>query len=305
MFKDELRQYVQDNPRLVKARASERYPNLSVLKYSKQVFYKNSWDQYLEECRGAVVDNEFNLVSYPFTKIYNYGIESRAPVIHRDTKVTAFRKVNGFMAAVSWYRGDLLISTTGSLDSEYVDMVRELIRTKYNYEDWQLVFARTDLENMTFMFEVCHHNDPHIIPEQEGLYLLGYRENSWHSRVQHDSFVLRELSAELGCYTPECVITNMGRLADMAREVRHEGWVFYTDDGISSKIKSPYYLIQKWVARNPNTDKIMREDFKRSVDEEYHGLVDHIRENIVEYTALSEQDRLVWCRQYFEGNDNE
>ena len=301
MFQTELRQYALDNPRLVKMRQSDRYPGLSVLKYSKRVFFDNSWNDFLEECRGAVVDGDFNLISYPFTKIYNYGIERRAPVIAPDTKVTAFRKVNGFMAAVSWYRGDLLISTTGSLDSEYVDMVRELIHSKYNYQDWCLFFGRRDMENMTFMFEVCHRNDPHIIPEKEGLYLLGYRENVWHSPVLHDSFMLRDLAAELGCFAPECVVTNMARLQELAKECRHEGYVFYTDDGVSAKIKSPYYLVSKWVARNPRTDKIMRADFKNSIDEEYHPLVDHIRANIEVYTAMDEQARLAWCRQYFEG----
>ena len=53
--------------------------------------------------------------------------------------------------------------------------------------------------------------------------------------------------------------------------------------------------------RNPRTDKIMSDDFKNSIDEEYHGLVDHIRANIEVYTAMDEQARLAWCRQYFEG----
>ena len=298
MFQTELRQYALDNPRLVKMRQSDRYPGLSVLKYSKRVFFDNSWNNFLEECRGAVIDSDFNLISYPFTKIYNYGIEHRAPVVAPDTKVTAFRKVNGFMAAVSWYQGDLLISTTGSLDSEYVDMVRELIHSKYNYQDWCLFFGRRDMENMTFMFEVCHRNDPHIIPEKEGLYLLGYRENVWHSPVLHDSFMLRELSAELGCFAPECVVTNMARLQELAKEVRHEGYVAYTQDGMSFKIKSLFYLTNKWVARNPRTDKLMREDFKKQIDEEYYPLLAAIQADIEAYTAKTEQERLAWVREF-------
>lgn len=299
MFQEDLKKYVQDNPRLVKMRESSLHKGLYVLKYSKQVFFKNSWNSYLEECRGAVVDSDFNLISYPFTKIYNYKIERRAPTISGDTIVTAFRKINGFMGAISWYRGDLLISTTGSLDSDYVNMIRELIISKYNYQDWELVFSRTDLQNMTLMFEVCHRNDPHIIPENEGLYLLGYRENTWHSKVGYNNSTLKELASELGCYSPVCVVAPMSEVEKMASECDHEGFVVYTEDGLSTKIKSPYYLIQKWVARNPNTDKIMREDFKNSIDEEYHGLVDYIRENIVQYTEMDEQKRLKWIRDFF------
>ena len=302
MFRDELREYVRKNSQSVKMRESAVYPGLYVLKYSKKVFYKNSWDNFLEECRGAVVDQDFNLIAYPFKKIYNFGIESRAPSIDVDTKVTAFRKVNGFMASVTWYRGDLLISTTGSLDSDYVDMVRKMIREQYNYEDWCLVFSRSDMQGVTFMFECCHVDDPHIVPERPGMYLLGFRENVWGSRVQYDSFTLRDLAKELGCYTPECVISNMGRIQELTKECRHEGYVVYTDDGRSTKIKSPYYLVNKWVARNPRTDKLvdLKNDIKRSIDEEYHGLIDYIRENIVEYTAMTEQQRLEWVRNYME-----
>jgi hypothetical protein len=302
MFRDELREYVRQNSQSVKMRESATYPGLYVLKYSKKVFYKNSWDQYLEECRGAVIDQDFNLFAYPFTKIYNFGIESRAPVIDVDTKVTAFRKINGFMAAITFWNGDLLISTTGSLDSDYVDMVRKMIREQYNYEDWCLVFSRSDMQGVTFMFECCHVDDPHIVPERPGMYLLGFRENVWGSRVQYDSFTLRDLAKELGCYTPECTITNMGRVQELTKECRHEGHVVYTDDGRSTKIKSPYYLVNKWVARNPNTDKLvdLNRDIKSSIDEEYHKLIDHIRANISEYTAMSEQERLLWIRKYFE-----
>jgi hypothetical protein len=134
------------------------------------------------------------------------------------------------------------------------------------------------------------------------MYLLGFRENVWGSRVQYDSFTLRDLAKELGCYTPECTVTNMGRIQELTKECRHEGYVVYTDDGRSTKIKSPYYLVNKWVARNPRTDKLvdLKNDIKRSIDEEYHGLIDYIRENIVEYTAMTEQQRLEWVRTYME-----
>jgi hypothetical protein len=92
----------------------------------------------------------------------------------------------------------------------------------------------------------------------------------------------------------------MAELKVMAKECRHEGYVFYTADGVSAKIKSPYYLTSKWVARNPRTDKLvdMNNDIKHQLDEEYYPLVDAIRANIAEYTALDEQARLEWVRNF-------
>ena len=68
-----VKEYVNSNPKKVKMRLSEKYPSLGVLKYAKSVFWNNEWDDVLELCRGTVVDEQFNVVSMPFKKIYNYA----------------------------------------------------------------------------------------------------------------------------------------------------------------------------------------------------------------------------------------
>ena len=149
------------------------------------------------------------------------------------------------------------------------------------------------------MFECVHPSDPHIIPEKPGMYLLGWRENMWGSRILHDPYILMDFARDvLNCYWAESYTTNMARLEQMAKECKHEGYVAYTDDGISFKIKSPYYLTNKWVARNPRTDKLMREDFKKQIDEEYYPLLAAIQADIEAYTAKTEQERLAWVREF-------
>ncbi len=305
MEKEKLKKYVEDNPKLVKVRPAGE--GISVLKYSKSVFYDNLWNEYLEECRGTIVDENFNVVSRPFTKIYNYGIESKSPQLSDDTVVTAYRKVNGFMVAMTWHKNDILVSTTGSVDSDYVAMAKEMMLSHACWEDWQLALASADCQGMTFMFECVHPKDPHIIPEEAGMYFLGWRENCWDSQVkgfgQDIARTWSEFADEtLRCYVPESFQTTVGDLVKLSKSVRHEGFVFYTEDNLSSKIKSPYYLTSKWVARNPRTDKLtdLKRDIKKNLDEEFYPLVDAIRENIEEYTAMDEQTRLSWVRKFME-----
>ena len=296
MFKDELKKYVSESGLVNMKPAGD---GIFVLKYKKKVFYDNLWNNYIAECRGTIVDADFNLVSYPFTKIYNYGIEKEAPVLSDDADIIAFRKVNGFMVAMTWYKGDILVSTTGSTDSDYVNMAKDMMKLHGPMSEWQLAMSNKELEGMTVMFECVDPDDPHIIPEKPGMYVLGYRENTWGSKVGHDPFVLQDLADMFNCYKPESTTTNMARLKQMAKECKHEGYVFYTKDGVSAKIKSPYYLTSKWVARNPRTDKLvdLNKDIKHNLDEEYYPLVDAIRANIVEYTAMDEQARLAWVRE--------
>ena len=296
MFKDKLKEYVESSNLVNMKEAGD---GIYVLKYKKRVFYDNLWNEFVAECRGSIVDKDFNLVTYPFTKIYNYGIEKEAPVLASDTKVTAFRKVNGFMIAMTVHNGELLISTTGSTANDYVEYAKEMMATHMPLTDWRMMLGTADCLGMTFMFECVHPSDPHIVPEKAGMYLLGARENTWGSKVMHDPVFLIDFARTLNCFVPENVTTNMARLQELAKECKHEGFVFYTDEGVSAKIKSPYYLTSKWVARNPRTDKLvdLNKDIKHNIDEEYYGLIDAIRANIVEYTALDEQARLVWVRE--------
>lgn len=299
MFKDELKKYVETSGLVNMKPAGD---GIYVLKYKKKVFYDNLWNDYIAECRGSIVDADFNLVAYPFTKIYNYGIEKEAPVLAADTKVTAYRKINGFMVACTWRNGDVLVSTTGSTDSDFVTMAKDRMLQHMSWPDWQLAFSSADMQGLTVMFECVHPLDPHIIPEKPGMYVLGYRENEWNSAVGHNPTVLREMGEMFKCYVPEVYETTVGNLIEQTKNVRHEGFVFYTEDGASAKIKSPYYLTSKWVARNPRTDKLvdLKKDIKHNLDEEYYPLVDAIRANIVEYTAMDEQARLAWVRQQLE-----
>ena len=296
MFKDELKKYVETSG-LVNMKPAGA--GIFVLKYKKKVFYDNLWNEYIEHCRGTIVDADFNLVSYPFKKIYNYGIEKEAPVLAPDTRVTAYRKVNGFMVSATWYKGDILVSTTGSTDSPYIQMAKDMMKLHGPMSEWQLAMSNKELEGMTVMFECVDPDDPHIIPEKPGMYVLGYRENTWGSKVGYNNEVLRDLADMFNCYKPEVYETTVGNLVEQTKNVRHEGFVFYTEDGVSAKIKSPYYLTSKWVARNPRTDKLvdLNKDIKHNLDEEYYPLVDAIRANIVQYTAMTEQERLAWVRE--------
>lgn len=301
MDKKALKHYVEQNPRLIGMRETS-YPGLYVLKYKKRVFFDNMWNQFTEECRGTIVDKDFNVISRPFTKIYNLGVEARAPRMPLETPVRAYRKVNGFMVAMTMLGNELLVSTTGSTNSPYVDMAKEQMLAEHPWQHW--VDSVNTFKGYTLMFECVHARDPHVIPEDVGMYFLGWRENSWNSTVKGYQFGNGDWEGFaancLRCRFPEMIETTVGELAALTKTVKHEGFVAYTLNEQAFKIKSPYYLVKKFVARNPRTDKLMRADIKQSIDEEYWPLIDNIQANIVQYTALDEQSRLAWVREFLE-----
>lgn len=297
MNREGLKKFVEENPKLVSMRPAG--DGIFVLKYKKTVFFDNLWNRYLEECRGTIVDADFNVISRPFTKIYNYGVESNSPVLEPSTQVTAYRKVNGFMVAVTWYKGDVLVSTTGSTDSEYVSMAKEMMQKHMLWTDWQL--AARSAEGVTLMFECVHPNDPHIVPEAPGMYFLGYRENSWDSKVKMYGKDMAEWARDyalhvLNCFYAEAEHMTIGELMVKSRSVKHEGFVFYTAEQVSAKIKTKYYLVQKALARKKDILSLNKE----LLDEEFYPMVEHLNNMRDEFNALDEQARLEYMRNYLE-----
>jgi hypothetical protein len=291
-----IKEYVESNPSLV-SRKSTSDPALFVLKYKRKVFYDNLWNEYLELCRGTIVDAGYNVVSLPFTKIYNYGIESRAPTIPGHYQVNAYRKVNGFMVAMTWYNGRLLISTTGSIDSDFVGYASELVdQDRERFETYLKHYS-----GFTFLFECVHRDDPHIIPEQEGLYLLAIRSKQWNSEIIATPDYIDRHADALKLTRVEWMRCSFDDIRELVKTVNHEGFVIYTDDGISTKIKSPYYLTKKLFARCSNTDKLMERNIEGRLDEEYYPLLEYVRSNITEFKALDEQSRLTYIREFING----
>jgi hypothetical protein len=298
----ELKAFVEQNPDLVTMRESVRYPGLFVLKYKRRVFFDSLWNDYLEYCRGAVVDKDFNPIILPFQKIYNHGIEDRAPVFQPDDRVMAYDKVNGFMCAVSVYNGELIVSTTGSLDSDFAKMAEAMI---YQTADLNAIKEACEGGLITLLFECVHPNDPHIIPEPPGLYLLGYRENNWGSSMNHlaseyAGSLLKEIADNVKVNYVLYTVTTVAELEKSMLTSHREGVVFYHADGRAAKIKTKWYLAQKFVARNPRTDKLLTQAAYEILDEEYYPLLNQIRAKIDEFTALDEQARLAWCRNFLE-----
>ena len=154
---------------------SKKYPQLSVLKYARSVFYENRFDNALLEMRGIVLDPHNQIIIRPFNKVFNYSeriaANSRYPIhIADDHRLTAVVKVNGFLGCCTYVRlpenhpshgadfdNQILYSTTGSLDSDFARLVQT------HCAQYQALFQA--YPNHTFMFEITDPGDVHIIRE--------------------------------------------------------------------------------------------------------------------------------------------
>jgi len=277
-----------------------KYKGLSVLKYTNKVFYDNLWnlDERLLDCRGMVVDEEDNIISWPFTKVFNLG-ENGTELDHHKI-YTFVPKINGFLGVATWHKGDFIVSTTGSLDSSYVKLAKEYLDPIKGSLD----------EGFSYMFEVCSPSDTHIVNQDAGVYLIGMRLH-YGETLSPTELLLKE--HELIKQNPTLVKPVNGgvkyrALCDFISDIKKdktEGYMvldFETDE-VLCKIKTPHYLSKKAIMRlgKGKIDLMYSntKEFIKRVDEEFYPIVNHIVEtvDIDVWKGYNEQQR----RQFIEG----
>lgn len=283
--------------------AREYGNGLKVLKYSRNVFFDNSWDldPRLLECRGRIVDSEWNVVVNPFKKVFNYGENGTGNELRTDCLYREVEKLNGFLGCYTRTEkyGDIL-STTGSTDSEHVKLFGELFEAEFKH--------RNEVpQGVTIMFEVCHKEDPHIIPENVGIYLIGA---SWvDTGIYLTENELDRVAEYHGVRRPAHRIDTLENICKRVREYKREGFMvraLSTDEHLF-KLKSPHYLSKKMLMRigKGRVEKIFRnpDAFKRWVkDEEFFDLVDYMCTNLTPtiWKMMDQEQRRNYIEDYFE-----
>ena len=268
----------------------KKHNGLNLYKYHRKVFYNNLWhlDPALMECRGVVFADDGELVQLPFRKVFNVG--ENGTQIDDNTVYKISRKVNGFMAAMTQHQGKMLVTTTGSFTSNFVNMAEKHIK---------MTFPR-GIEEGTVLFEICDDQDPHIVHEKTGSYLLATRLKSDGEIVfpnRNYDHSLFEQEAD-GC-----------TIKEMVKNCKHEGYCIYTlNNEPVAKMKSPHYLSKKAIMRlGDGKVDIMydnKQEFRKRLDEEFYNLLDFITESFKksEWKLMKDQERRKVIEDYFGDN---
>ena len=292
------------------AKITKRYPELSVLKYKRNVFYDNRFDEALREMRGLVIDNHNRIIVRPFKKQFNYSEriakDSKYP-LHLDDaqRVDAVVKINGFLGCCTYvalppehpshaaaFNQQVIYSTTGSLDSDFAKMVESHCR------QYEALFKA--YPNHTFLFEITDAKDVHIIQERLGETLIGIIEVASGRQFREDE--VNKIAAENGLQRPPLLENiRFGELKALLKTVKHEGFMVFDAETKETlcKMKSPYYLVSKFFGRS-NDNNLGRKLDKKHVDEEYYPLVDYLREQRDTFNTLNEQEKIAFVQRYLE-----
>lgn len=257
-----MKDFIKNNIEKFTVRNSEMFDGLSIYKYSRRTYQdKNTvWDSRMNNMRGVILDEDHNIVALPFARMAKYTTNT----ISSD-RVTYVRKVNGFMASVTYSDryGLPIIATTGSMDSAYVEYARHIIPQEAIFTIMKLAIDQG--KSVTHVFEIVHPEDPHVIPEQVGAYYLGQRGLSWDSVPKmefEDQIGYDELALEMCVLRPEWYsgVAEEKEILYWKDKSIAEGGVIW-DNGVGWKCKSDYYNTIKLVGRTPDP---FTKDFKHT-----------------------------------------
>lgn len=286
----------------------KRYDNgLSVFKYSREVFYKALWNTnpLLLEARGMVLADDGTKVIWPFTKVFNH--HENGTELDLDTQVIAPRKVNGFMAACRFWNGELIVSTTGTLDSDFAKLAREHIESTPELES-----LYDYAKDYTLLFEICDKSDPHIVEEEAGAYLIGARYMLHSSYNMVSEAVLNRIAIDIGAKRPAIFHGTFRDVLNLLQDCKHEGYMVRLatpEQPTVMKLKSPHYLAKKFLMRMGQKKVTAMyddtENFIKTIDEEFYGVIAFIIHNwsVERWAEMTEKQRRRVIETYFEEGD--
>lgn len=277
--------FEQQNDLVAKGLATRKdNGRLSTFKYSRKVMYDYLWDKHPEllECRGHTYDNtNGKLVVAAPTKTFNYLENNTWKGVDTNTKVKAYKKYNGFMAALSIYEGEIIVSTTGTTNSEYSKLARQEIFKRYDESE-----IKTWNEGYTWLFEICHKSDPHIVEEKENTYYLGGRSTSGSNFMP----MWEDRKSFMGIQTLRDAI-------EYCKTDKGEGFMLYNGMGNCCKIKTDYYVGKKKLMRmspkNVETLYNHPKTIQSSLPTYWNGVVDFVisTQTKEEWLSMSDQQR--------------
>ena len=196
-------------------------------------------------------------------------------------------------AATMTEKYGLIVSTTGTLDSDYSELARKWI---------DKLQTGCMVEGLTYLFEICDNTDPHIVEEKDGAYLIGIRRISdgyLSSEDYTDSVAL-----SLGAIRP---VVGVMKFKDIPQTKREGFMVRCLNTGeVLCKLKSNHYLSKKALQRcgKNKAEKMWNNPsrFKIQLDEEFYAVFDKILETFTKeaYLSMQEQERRKWIEEYFE-----
>lgn len=276
---------------------NEKWLNLSIssFNFSRDVFYSVAWDDLHRIARGLFIDTlGWKILARGYVKFFNYDEKSfnskQWLKANLQFPVLCYRKYNGFLAMVAWDRTNerLFIASKSTDESTHASFAKEILE---KYADMAEITKYLQSKDVTMLFEICTHKDPHIIKEPERPVLLDIVENDINfKKVPYEELNTIATKCKLEMKKLDSVVSKWEELEPMLDSnwvcdlgYAVEGWVVTDAEGYNFKLKCDYYRI--WKRLRTIMEHIR--DGKNDINPE--NFTDQLMKKIVQYMVTLQE----------------
>lgn len=283
--------------------------NLLLVKYNKSGLYFG-YNNLYNCCRGKVIDLETNkIVAYAFDKFFNLNeseetnIKTVRQLLSRANAVSIMDKLDGTLVSTTQYKNDLLVTTNGEFNNEFIDISKDLIKSKYPE------LNKKTNPNYTYIFELIHPCSRVVVDynNEEKLILTSIRDLKDNRLLTYEECKVEanRLGLEIVTMFEDESFDTIIEKASTLKNCNREGWVLriITDsEDILIKLKLDDYsalhktvlsdikpiqvfeLIQKELLDDviAKTDNKYKKQRILSISEEILNLLSQVEDSLIE-----------------------
>ena len=278
----------------------EKHPSedIYIYNYSKTCSLEGMWNEATLQCRGVIVDKDYNILARPFAKFFNYEEIEDKSVIPGGAAI-AYEKIDGSLGITYWIDNVPYIATRGSFVSEQAIHANSILHSDKYKGLWD--FMRTN-RGFTFLFEIVYPENRIVVDygDMDDIILLAIINNE-HPENEIDIEFYKNYFNTAKCYG---VFENWLNIRNEISGDNREGFVLRFENGFRLKMKyEDYfrlhrlraYLTKKHIFEFVETGRLEElDEMVAQFDEEIKMLVENIlneftdRFNEIEAEAKSE-----------------
>lgn len=223
--KEKIEQYINDGL-LVR----RWHPNglLQILNYTQRVQYDRLWDDLTMQCRGLILDAEYNVEAKPFGKFFNWS-ELKSEEIPNEP-FEAYTKLDGSLGIIYWMSDTPYIATRGSFESEQAIRATKILHSKYPHTFDNLDYGKT------YLFEIIYPENRIVLDYNgmEDLIMLAVIDNATGKDLPLEDIGFPLVQRHDG-------IKNIDLLTLLEKD-NEEGFVIKFQSGMRCKVKFAEYV---------------------------------------------------------------
>lgn len=167
------------NLRMAKGVEEKQLKNgVSSFNFSRDIFYSMAWDDLNKIARGLFVDTiHWKILARGFEKFFHAnehnGLFNSKEWLKENLKfpVKAWKKYNGFLFMTSWnpYTNEIFYASKSTTEGPHVDIGKKVLQEYFdkNPVDAKKIIDYMKANDVTILWEICSHEDPHPIWEWE------------------------------------------------------------------------------------------------------------------------------------------